>query len=174
MRKNLSLLSAFILTFSFSTHAEPIFNGKVADATANVIVEQDSDVFINVGNPGATASADEVANAVLFSFTVGADSNTKVSLSGFNETKIQSDGTVLSNDMQGTRLIAALPDAYKNLTPDVAYFPDRAKTHYTEGAHAVLLADSDSYSFLVRGANVEQNVLAGQYVFDFVAQAYTE
>ncbi|ATF92086.1 Uncharacterised protein [Cedecea neteri] len=176
--KNSFSLIASGLLFAFNVFAAPVFQGTPVITHADVVVKQDSQIYMNATwiDLKLPENSDELIGKRFFQLEVGStDANNKISLAGGNETIIQSDGTVYSAQAQrdGTRLVGIVDEAYKNrITADTAYLP--AAANKSADAAALLFSGKSDYTFNINGADITQNVTPGEYVFSFVAQAYTE
>lgn len=178
LNKSLIALSTLGLVFAGNASAVTFIDNLRAEAEAQVTVKQDSQVTIRSSsvNHKLPENGDEIKGMKLFTLGISSlDTNVKVSLAGGGETLIQGDGTIYSALRQedGTKLIGVLEDKYLgDIETDPLYVPDSANK--TTGASAVLLSGGTDHFLNIKGADVSQNLMPGQYTFSFVAQAYTE
>lgn len=178
LNKSLIALGTLGLVFAGNASAVTFIDNLRAEAQAKVTVKQDSQVMIRSAgvNRKLPENGDELKGMSLFRLEISSlDSNVKVSLAGGGETLIQGDGTVHSAPRQedGTKLIGVVDDKYLgDIKTDPLYLP--AAANKTTGASAVIIPGGTEYILNIDGADVSQNVMPGQYTFNFVAQAYTE
>ncbi|AIR61946.1 hypothetical protein F3J34_09455 [Klebsiella sp. Ap-873] len=178
LNKSLIALGTLGLVFAGNTSAVTFDDNLRIERQAKVIVTQDSQVTIrafNINNR-LPENGDELKDTKFFQLGISSlDTNVKVSLAGGGETLIQGDGTVYSAPRQedGTTLIGIVENKYLgDIETDPLYLPNAANK--TTGASAVLLSGGTEHYLTINGADVSQNIMPGQYTFNFVAQAYTE
>ncbi|WNJ77627.1 hypothetical protein RJE46_13360 [Cedecea neteri] len=178
LNKSLIALGTLGLVFAGNASAVTFDDNLRATAQAKVTVKQDSQVVIRAlsVNDNLPENGDEIKGKKFFQLGISAlDTNVKVSLAGGGETLIQGDGTVYSAPRQedGTKLIGLVESKFRgNIETDPLYLPNTANK--TTGASAVLFSGGTEHFLNIYGADVAQNVMPGQYTFNFVAQAYTE
>ncbi|AIR62442.1 hypothetical protein LH23_17795 [Cedecea neteri] len=174
MFKYLIILSP--LAFAFNASAIN-FQGTPVTTKADVVVKQDSRITLSAGGVANNIPEDNVGTGQIFKLYVDAsEANTKISIAGGSETIINEDGTVYSNAKDdGTKLILQIDKTNtKKVSTDTAYLP--AAANQVTGASSLLTTMTNSGREIVifNGADVPQNVTPGEYVFSFIAQAYTE
>lgn len=177
---NKSLIALGTLGFVFAGNASAVtfIDNLRTEARAQVTVKQGSQVMIRASEVNNTLpeNGDQLKNKLFFRLGVSSlDANVKVSLAGGDETLIQGDGTVYSTPRQddGTKLIGMVEAKYLgDIETDPLFLPKAA--NQTTGSSAVLIPGGGESFLSISGAGVSQNVMPGQYTFNFVAQAYTE
>lgn len=140
------------------------------------MIKQDSLVSMVVNGVNTEIPETNISSADLFALNVSAPNTVSVSIAGNNETMFNQEGIVSSNaKSDGTRLLGQVIKAHMNkMTGDREYLPPSA--NQANGAAALLISNAENtVQIAIEGAGDElQNITPGEYVFSFVAQAYTE
>lgn len=169
------LLALSSLAFAFNAVAVE-FHGDPVTTKANVIIKQDSIVGIIVNGVNTKVPEDNIDSSSLFNLNISAPNTVSVSIAGNNETMFDQEGIVSSNaKSDGTKLLGKVDSIYLNkVTGDREYLPPSA--NQANGAAALLVKNAENViQVKIIGADDKlQNVTPGEYVFSFVAQAYTE
>lgn len=170
-------LGALALTCAFNASALPTFTGPIATASANIKVTQSSQIDMSADSVANTLpdNTAELVGKNLFKISLdSADKNIKIALAGDVDTVIDGNGLVRSSVKDdGTKLIGVIEDSFKDqITSDSSFIPPTA--NQSADAAALLLTGENMYRISFRAADVEQNIAAGAYDFNFVAQAYTD
>lgn len=174
--------------FTSGVFAEPKFIDEDVfsiDVTPTII--KTSTLAMNVTNE-FTSDGNIGPNQRLFTLNVSTTPETSVVVAAENSsndvrsgTQLRSTGYIFSQGVNGSSVSipGMISDEYKNkLNTEQKYFPNGA--YNTAGKAAVmLLKGNDSYAIDVTtdsayGTNEDEYHRPGEYVFSFIAQAYTE
>lgn len=169
--------------FTSGVFAEPKFIDEDVfsiDVTPTVI--KTSTLAMNVTNE-FTSNGNIGPNQRLFTLNVSTAPGTSIAVAarddGSQRTRIRSFGDIISAGIDGSTsaIRGYLNDEYKSkLTTNTDYFPPNTRTD--DNAAVILLKGENSYAIDVttspeNGSNGQYD-RPGEYVFSFIAQAYTE
>ena len=172
--------------FTSGVFAEPKFIDEDVfsiDVTPTVI--KTSTLAMNVTNE-FTSDGDIGPNQRLFTLNVSTTPETSVVVAAENPTndymgtQLRPDGWVASKNLNGggSNISGYISDEYKGkLTTSPEYFPENA-LNVPGNSAAILLKGTESYAIDVTtdstyGTDGKHNP-PGEYIFNFIAQAYTE
>lgn len=175
--------------FTSGAFAEPKFIDEDVfsiDVTPTVI--KTSTLAMNVTNE-FTSDGDIGPNQRLFTLNVSTTPETSVVVapennggnSGFDGTQLRKSGWVVSQGLDGSSstISGYISDEYKGkLTTSPEYFPKGAFANLGNSA-VILLKGAESYAIDVTtgptyGTGESDHDRPGSYLFNFIAQAYTE
>lgn len=177
IRKYSVFLGALALTCAFNASALPVFSGPIASASTEIKVTQSSQINVSADmiNHTLPDNSEELSGTRLFRFSLASgDENIKIALAGDVDTVIDGNGLVHSTVKDnGTKLIGVVDDSFKGqIVSDRSFIPPTA--NQSANAAALLLTGENMYRIAINGAETKQNITAGSYDFNFVAQSYTE
>lgn len=178
MHKSLITLSILGLTFALNASAAVTHYGPPVSTSASVNINSSTQLSFGVPyvNTSIPDDVNDLAGKNIFKLAISSsDTNTQISIAGVNNTAIRSDGLVVSARREGTdsALIAEIKTPENaSITNEQRYLPEDT----TPDSYAMLLADGvyQEINFNGPAAEVKQNISAGEYVFNFVAQAYSD
>lgn len=173
--------------FTSGAFAEPKFIDEDVfsiDVTPTVI--KTSTLAMNVTNE-FTSDGNLGPNQRLFTLNVSTTPETRVAVAAENRggsykgTQLRSNGTLISQGLNGgtTTIVGLIPDEYKGkLNTSQEYFPKDAFNLAGQSA-VILLKGEESYAIDILsspsyGTSDDEYTRPGGYVFNFIAQAYTE